>query len=235
MQLLIDAGISGNKAETRLAGHGHSIRDIDAILITHDHRDHAGCMGIYNRKFGLPVHITNKTLETARSHFRVGPIHDTRLYRAGETIELDGLVVETFSTPHDCADGVVFVLDDGVHRLGILTDLGHLFDGLAEIVSSLDAVLLESNYDPEMLTRGFYPESLKRRIRGPEGHISNDEAAQLLDNAASPDLQWACLIHLSEHNNSPRVALETHRQVLASRFPIHVAPRHEASGTLEIR
>jgi phosphoribosyl 1,2-cyclic phosphodiesterase len=142
--------------------------------------------------------------------------------------------VETFPTPHDCADGVVFVLDDGEHRLGILTDLGHLFDGLAEIVTSLDAVLLESNYDPNMLARGFYPESLKQRIRGPEGHISNDEAAQLLLDAASPDLQWACLAHLSEHNNSPRVALETHQRILNNRFPIHIAPRHETTGILEI-
>ena len=234
LQLLIDAGISGNKAETRLAEHGHSIRDIDALLITHDHRDHAGCMGIYNRKFGLPVHVTDKTLNMARSHYRVGPLNDVQLYRTGETIQLDGLVVETFPTPHDCADGVVFVLDDGKHRLGILTDLGHLFDGLAEIVTSLDAVLLESNYDPNMLARGFYPESLKQRIRGPEGHISNDEAAQLLHDAASPDLQWACLAHLSEHNNSPRVALETHQRILNNRFPIHIAPRHETTGILDI-
>jgi phosphoribosyl 1,2-cyclic phosphodiesterase len=234
LQLLIDAGISGNKAETRLAEHGHAIREIDALLITHDHRDHAGCMGIYNRKFGLPVHVTDKTMDMARSHYRVGPMNDIRLYRTGETIQLDGLVVETFPTPHDCADGVVFVLDDGEHRLGILTDLGHLFDGLAEIVTSLDAVLLESNYDPNMLARGFYPESLKRRIRGPEGHISNDEAAQLLHDAASPDLQWACLAHLSEHNNSPRVALETHQRILNNRFPIHIAPRYETTGILEI-
>ena len=234
MRLLIDAGISGSKAETRLAAHGHSIRDIDALLITHDHRDHAGCMGVYNRKFGLPVHVTDKTLNMARSHYRVGPIADIRLYRAGETIQLDGLVVETYPTPHDCADGVVFVLDDGEHRLGVLTDLGHLFDGLARIVTSLDAVLLESNYDPNMLTRGFYPESLKRRIRGPEGHISNDEAAQLLHDAASPHLQWACLAHLSEHNNSPGIALETHQRILNNRFPIHIAPRHETTCTLEI-
>ena len=234
MQLLVDAGISGSKAEGRLAGHGHAIREMDALLITHDHRDHAGCMGIFNRKFGLPVHVTEKTLDTARSHYRVGPIHDVRHYRTGETIQLDGVVVETFPTPHDCADGVVFVLDDGEHRLGILTDLGHLFDGLAEIVASLDAVILESNYDPAMLTRSFYPEWLKQRIRGPQGHISNHESAQLLHDAASSRLQWACLAHLSEHNNSPQQALETHQQILENRFPLYVAPRHETTGMLEI-
>ena len=234
LQLLIDAGISGRKAETRLAGRGHSIRDVDALLVTHDHRDHAGCMGIFNRKFGLPVHVTDKTLFTARSHYRVGPIDDVRPYQAGETLQLEGLTVETIPTPHDCADGVVFVLDDGHHRLGILTDLGHLFDGLAEIVASLDAVLLESNYDPRMLEDGFYPESLKQRIRGPQGHLSNDDAASLLRDAASPRLKWVCLAHLSEHNNSPRQALVTHQRILEDRFPIHVAPRHEATEILEV-
>ena len=119
-------------------------------------------------------------------------------------------------------------------RLGILTDLGHLFDGLAEIVASLDAVLLESNYDPRMLENGFYPESLKQRIRGPQGHLSNDDAASLLRDAASPRLKWVCLAHLSEHNNSPRQALVTHQRILEDRFPIHVAPRHEATEILEV-
>ena len=88
------------------------------------------------------------------------------------------VVVETIPTPHDGADGVVFVVDDGKHRLGILTDLGHVFDGLADVIASLDAVLLESNYDPEMLANCSRPESLKKRIAGPGGHISNFEAAE---------------------------------------------------------
>ena len=88
--------------------------------------------------------------------------------------------METIPTPHDGADGVVFVVDDGHRRLGILTDLGHVFAGLDAVLQSLDAVLLESNYDPEMLADGPYPEWLKDRIRGPGGHISNVEAAELL-------------------------------------------------------
>ena len=115
----------------------------------------------------------------------------------GKRVKFGKVVVETIPTPHDAEDGVVFVVDDGKHRLGILTDLGHVFDGLGDVIASLDAVLLESNYDPEMLANGPYPESLKKRIAGPHGHISNFEAAELLNTAASKRMKWACLGHLS--------------------------------------
>ena len=95
-------------------------------------------------------------------------------------VQFGKVVVETIPTPHDAEDGVVFVVDDGKHRLGILTDLGHVFDGLGDVIASLDAVLLESNYDPDMLANCPRPEWLKERIAGPGGHISNFEAAELL-------------------------------------------------------
>ena len=109
---------------------------------------------------------------------------------------------------------MVFVVDDGKHRLGILTDLGHVFSGLADVIASLDAVLLESNYDPDMLANGPYPDWLKERIAGPAGHISNFEAAELLKTAASKRMKWACLGHLSQDNNTPKLALATHRKIL---------------------
>jgi phosphoribosyl 1,2-cyclic phosphodiesterase len=233
-RLLIDAGISGRQAEMRLAAIGQPIGDIDAVLISHDHKDHGGSMGIFNRKFDLSILVTEKTLAVARSHYSVGSIADTRHFLAGDTIQLGDFQVETVSTPHDCADGLVFVLDDGRHRLGVMTDLGHVFSGLAEVVESLDAVILESNYDSEFLSRGPYPEWLKQRIRGPHGHISNQESARLLKDAAGSQLKWACLAHLSQQNNSPIRALETHQRILDGRFTVHVAPRHEATGLLHI-
>jgi phosphoribosyl 1,2-cyclic phosphodiesterase len=138
------------------------------------------------------------------------------------------------SPPHDAEDGVVFVVDDGKHRLGIMTDLGHVFSGLGEVVASLDAVLLESNYDPEMLANGSYPEWLKERITGPEGHISNFEAAEVLLGSASKRMKWACLGHLSEDNNTPKLALDTHRKILGDRLPLFVASRYEVSAMMEI-
>jgi len=143
--------------------------------------------------------------------------------------------VETISTPHDAEDGVVFVMDDRKHRLGILTDLGHVFNGLGDVIASLDAVLLESNYDPEMLANGSYPDWLKRRIAGPAGHISNLEAADLLLAAASKRMKWACLAHLSQENNTPNLALKTHRRMLGDRLPLRVATRYEASRVMEVR
>ena len=128
-------------------------------------------MGILHRKFALPIHVTLDTYQAA-ARYGLGEIAALCHFRSGQTLRFGKVAVETIPTPHDGADGVAFVVDDGRRRLGILTDLGHVFHGLAEILESLDAVLLESNYDPEMLTRGPYPVWLKERIRGPGGHIS---------------------------------------------------------------
>ena len=179
VKLLFDAGISGIQVQERLAIHGRAAEGVDAVLISHDHIDHSRSMGILHRKFGLPIYATAKTYEAAK-RYAVGEIEDLRHFLPGKRCISARSSVETIPTPHDAEDGVVFVVDDGKHRLGILTDLGHVFDGLADVIASLDAVLLESNYDPDMLANGSYPEWLKERIAGPAGHISNVEAAELL-------------------------------------------------------
>ena len=233
VKLLFDAGISGIQVQDRLAIHGRATEGIDAVLISHDHIDHSRSMGILHRKFGLPVYATAKTYGAAK-RYAVGEIEDMRHFAAGETLRFGKVTVETIPTPHDAEDGVVFVVDDGKHRLGIMTDLGHVFDGLADVIASLDAVLLESNYDPEMLANGSYPEWLKERIAGPAGHISNIEAAELLLASASKRMTWACLGHLSQDNNTPELALETHRKILGDRLTLFVATRYEVSEVMEI-
>lgn len=233
VQLLLDAGISGIQVEERLALHGRDARAVDAVLISHDHADHSRSMGILHRTFGLPIYATAKTYQAA-NRYGLGEIGDLRQFRSGETLHFGRALVETISTPHDAEDGVVFVVDDGKHRLGILTDLGHVFSGLSDVIASLDAVLLESNYDPDMLTTGSYPGWLKKRIAGPGGHISNIEAAEVLRSSASQRMKWACLAHLSEDNNTPKLALETHRRNLGSRLPLFVASRYEATEIMEV-
>ncbi len=233
-RLLVDAGISGKQAELRLAEHGRSIRDVDAVLISHDHSDHARCLGVFQRKFGLGVYVTAKTLQSARSRLALGELGDVRPFVAGERLAFDGLSVETIPTPHDGADGVGFVLDDGRRRLGVLTDLGHPFAGLGEVIASLDAVLLESNYDPAMLAAGPYPAFLKHRVAGLGGHLSNDESAELVKAWASKKLQWLCLAHLSEQNNEPDLALATHRRTVGKHLPIAVASRYRVGDVLEV-
>ncbi|MGD0896389.1 MAG: MBL fold metallo-hydrolase [Thermoguttaceae bacterium] len=232
-RLLFDAGISASEVQERLAIHGRDATAVDAVLISHDHIDHCRSMGILNRTFGLPIYATAKTYKAAK-RFALGEIRDLRYFVAGETVPFGKVTVETISTPHDGVDGVVFVVDDGKHRLGILTDLGHVFNGLGDVIASLDAVLLESNYDPDMLANGSYPDWLKERIAGPGGHISNFEAAELLNTAASKQMKWACLGHLSQDTNTPELALATHRRILGDRLPLFVATRYEASGVMAI-
>ena len=161
-------------------------------------------------------------------------IDEIRTFVPGESLQLGGLTVETIPTPHDSVDSVGFVFDDGRDRLGVLTDLGHVFDDLTEVVHSLDAVLLESNYDPDMLAVGPYPEHLKQRIRGPGGHLSNHEAATLLQAAFQSRLRWACLAHLSEQNNEPQLALDTHRQIIGNGNSVTVASRYSVSPLQEV-
>lgn len=233
VRLLFDAGISGKRARQRLGELGRDICDVDAVVISHDHGDHSRCLGVYQRKFALPVHVTQRTLQAAAARYPLGKLGPVRHFTAGSVLRFDGVSVETVPTPHDGRDGVAFVIDDGRRRLGILTDLGHVFAGLKGVIPSLDAVLIESNYDPGMLASGGYPAFLKRRIRGPGGHLSNLEAARLLA-AAGSRLCWACLAHLSEENNDPQLALRAHRKILGKEFPLRVAGRYAATDVLEV-
>lgn len=234
MRLLFDAGISGKQAQLRLAKHRRDIRDVQAVLISHEHSDHSRSLGIFQRKFDLPIYVTPRTLLQAGTRGSLGKLRQIEHFSAGSSLRFGHVTVETIPTPHDGVDGVAFVVDDGQQRLGILTDLGHIFCGLPELLGSLDALYLESNYDPQMLASGWYPAHLKRRIRGPAGHLSNEEAATLVSVATNGRLRWLCLAHLSQENNTPERALAAHRQLLGDRIPIHIADRYDVSGVLEV-
>ncbi len=234
-KLLFDAGISGKQAATRLAEAGREIREVDAVFISHDHRDHVASLGIFQRKFGLAGVVSSRTLDAASRRCNLGTLGEVEQFTPGQAISLGGVTVETVPTPHDGVDGCGFVIDDGDKRLGILTDLGHVFDGLADVLASLDGLLIESNYDESMLRHGHYPAFLKRRIAGAGGHISNTEAAQLIRAARDGGkLQWACLGHLSQDNNTPDLALATARQIAGEDLPIHLAGRHGVSVEMNL-
>lgn len=233
VSLLIDAGISGKRAKERLAACGRDIARVDALIVSHDHADHVSCAGIFHRKFGMPLYISEKTLRAARASRDQGTLREVRHFRPGDAFRIGALTVETIPTPHDGADGSAFVIDDGAVRLGIFTDLGHVFGALERALSSVDAALLESNYDPAMLEDGSYPAALKKRIRGKGGHLSNLEAAELAA-AHGGRLAWLCLAHLSGENNTPALALRAHREVLGAGFSLHVADRYAAGPVLEL-
>jgi phosphoribosyl 1,2-cyclic phosphodiesterase len=235
VRLLFDAGITGIQAEERLAAHGRDIRSVDAVIISHDHSDHIRHAGVLQRKFGLPVYMTPATLAAAAARCPLGKMKDVRHFRSYDKLRFGDVMVHAIPTPHDGADGSAFVVEAGGRRIGILTDLGHVFKDLVQIVATLDAVFLESNYDPDMLSRGPYPVYLKQRIKGPRGHISNIEAAEVLCRASAGNrLQWACLAHLSEQNNHPDVALRTHREVMADTLTLYVADRYKASDVFTV-
>lgn len=229
-RLLFDAGITGVQAQDRLAMHGRDIHTVDAVIISHDHGDHIRHAGVYQRKFGIPLYVTPATLAAAASRCNLGKLADVRSFRSCDKLKINDALVHAIPTPHDGVDGAAFVIEAGARRLGVMTDLGHVFKDLTHIVSSLDAVFLESNYDPAMLAAGPYPAYLKQRIKGPKGHLSNHEAAELLRRASGAKrLQWACLSHLSEENNHPDVALKTHREVTSGKVVLYVADRYQAT------
>lgn len=232
-RILVDAGISGIQTEQRLAAHGRDLRQVDALLISHDHDDHIRCAGILQRKYGIPLFVTSPTLAAAQRRMRLGSIQCVHHFSSGASIEIGDLLVETIPTDHDCVDGVAFVFDDGLKRLGVLTDLGKPSERLQEALVGLDGVLLESNYDPEMLAQGPYPPGLKRRVAGDQGHISNPEAAELLKGCADR-LEWACLAHLSGTNNTPELALATVRAAVGADLPLAVASRCAVGTALEL-
>src|SRR3989304_3101333 len=195
VRLLFDAGISGALAERRMTVHDRDIRDVDALIISHDHIDHVRCAGIYQRKFGLPIYITRRTLTATWCN--LGKLSDVRYFQSGDSLSFGHVIVHTLRTPHDAADGVVFVVECEGKRLGILTDLGHPFRELQDLLEQVDAAYLECNYDPEMLETGTYPMELKARIRGAGGHLSNDESASLLRTCGRHRPKWIAVAHLS--------------------------------------
>lgn len=228
VQLLFDAGLSGSLTVERLQDAGIDIATIQGIIISHDHSDHIKGVGVLHRRYGIPVWMTRGTYVRATDKKRIGRIGDPNLFHAEDTLSFGKVSVETLATTHDAADGVCFVVDNGKFRLGIMTDLGCRFLGLREAVAGLDGILLESNYDPDMLKNGRYPEELQQRIRSDQGHLSNEEAAELLHKAGKK-LRWACLGHLSEENNEPALALQTHRTILGRSLPLLTASRYECT------
>ncbi len=239
-RLLVDAGISLRQATLRLESQGRDISTVQGILLTHDHSDHCKYVADFSRRLNVPVHLTRKTLNAVAAKARKGrgnkgKIENCVCFKAGESQTIGEIKVDSVPTPHDAADGVAFVLENNGHRVGILTDLGHAFDGLRDVLRSLDAVVIESNYDEQLLQSSPYPEFLKQRIRGRGGHLSNQDSARLVHQSATSKLQWICLCHLSEENNCPDSAIRAHQNWLGEDFPIYVANRDRVSDVLEVR
>ncbi|MCG3138887.1 MAG: putative metallo-hydrolase YycJ [Phycisphaerae bacterium] len=233
-KLLFDAGVSARLVRERLKVHNRQLLQANGIFVSHEHSDHIRSAGVFHRIFKAPLYMTHGT--SRNNCCALGAVQDLRLFSAGSSLEVGEIVVHTLPTPHDGTEGVGFVVEYKKRRLGILTDLGYSFAELRQLMTTLDAVYLESNYDEEMLEEGPYPEDLKRRIRGTTGHLSNEEAARLVQETRqrSNRLQWVAIAHLSEQNNDPRIALATHQRINGRHFPYRLASREEVSPMMEI-
>ncbi|MFH1090534.1 MAG: MBL fold metallo-hydrolase [Pseudomonadota bacterium] len=203
--VLVDAGLPGRELKRRMALAGLNTAGLKAVIVTHEHRDHINGVGILARMMKLPVYINQETL--SKSAPMLGRI-EPRFFQTGRRFEVGGLFIHPFSTSHDAADSVGLTFERDGRRLGVATDLGTATKMVRHRLAGCQALILEFNHDLKMLLEGPYPWVLKTRIRSRQGHLSNDDAAELLTCLAHRDLAGVVLAHLSETNNHPELALE---------------------------
>lgn len=235
--ILIDAGISARRIVKSLAENGISMAQIKAVLVTHDHSDHVKGLPVLANKYRLPVLATAECLHAITNHYLSKEINADLLQaiRPKQKIILAGLEINAFKVSHDGSGNVGYHLRNNQTSLTLATDLGFLDEEAIFYLKKASAIILESNYDDEMLENGSYPYYLKQRIKSPTGHLSNADAAGFLRNHFHQGIKNVFLCHLSQHNNNPELAHFSAMEALngnGHKLPelIHVLPRAEASS-----
>ena len=203
-QVLVDAGLPGKQIEERLRSIDVDIGSLQGIVVSHEHSDHVQGVGVLARRLGVPVWMTGGTLEGCQNLFR--GTERVRVFGSDEAFSIGDLVFHPFALSHDAADPVGFVVSAGDSRLGIATDMGVVTQLVYQRLRGADLVVMEANYDWNMLMDGPYPWDLKLRISGNRGHLANGRAAETLCRLAEEGLGQAVLAHLSEKNNRPDLA-----------------------------
>lgn len=203
-RILIDAGLGPRELAERLQSAGVDPASIDAAFLSHEHNDHARGAGSFSRKWGVRLCGTRGTY--AAAGLGAEEIAGYDVLEPGVSRRVGGLTVLGLTVPHDAASPMAFVVSCGGASLGHATDLGHVGRGLVEGFRACGAVLIESNYDPDMLREGPYPWSLKERILSPHGHLSNGDVARFLVQCLGESCRRVVLAHLSQKNNHPEVA-----------------------------
>lgn len=199
-RVLLDDGFNGRQLRLRLARAGLTIDDIDALVLTHEHGDHVGGVGMLLKQRRLPLYCSAGTAQ-AMAH-----TDDFIEVRGGEAVVIGALQLTPFAVAHDAAQPLQYVFGDGQRRLGVLTDVGAPGSGVIDALGGVDALLLECNHDVAMLRAGGYPAFLRERILGDRGHLSNAQAAALLAAIDRSRLGLVAAAHLSRRNNAPRLA-----------------------------
>jgi phosphoribosyl 1,2-cyclic phosphodiesterase len=220
--VLVDVGVSSLQIHRRLEAFGWSPERLAAILISHEHSDHVCGLEVLLKRHRLPVWATAGSWSglSARSS-------DGGEIRSGSELRIGALRITPVATSHDAREPVAFVIDDGERRLGFCTDTGTFTGLLEQRLAGCDVLLLEANHDKDMLRNGPYPWPLKQRIASRVGHLANHQSGDALDRLCAPRLRAVVGLHLSEENNSPRLAVDSLRHAVGGTRRVEVVSRWE--------
>ena len=199
----------GKKISTALNELDTSLEEIDAILVTHEHIDHVQSLGMLSQKYDIPVFVNYETLEAMPKQKQKIAIKNQNLFTIGKEFKIGDLSINSFSIPHDAANPCGFNIFNNSKKITIATDLGHIHSELLENMKNSEFILLESNYEPELLQYAKYPYILKQRIAGPSGHLPNETAGKTIGYLSKHGLKEVLLGHLSKESNMPEIAYQT--------------------------
>ena len=235
-KILIDAGVSCKKIENALKNEFDlSPTDIDAIFVTHEHTDHTKGLGLLSSKYNIPVYATSGTWN-ALEDSKISE-ENKNIIKLNKSFEFKDLKIYAFDTPHDAAEPCGFNIYQGKSKISIATDIGFVDETLFNNLKDSSFIMLEANYEPNILKVSSYPFLLKRRIAGNTGHLSNVDAGQTISKLINFGLKDALLIHLSKENNFPDIAYQTVYENLDKNikdFNLHIAPRNNPSKIFKI-
>jgi phosphoribosyl 1,2-cyclic phosphodiesterase len=231
-RILLDCGFGLRETEARLADLGVDADSIAAVVVTHEHGDHVGGVARFAARYPVEVWTSPGTWKGAGSPDAVR----LRLFAGhGSGFRIGALTLRPIPVPHDAREPCQFVIEGEGRRLGVLTDAGTVTPRMCEALKDCDALMLEANHDPRMLREGPYPASLQRRVGGPFGHLSNDQAAALLDAVHHRGLGRLVISHVSEKNNRPALALAAVRGVASDlQADVLVAEQDQPTGWLDV-
>ena len=242
--ILVDAGISNKRIQQGLGEIGIKGEEVDAVVITHEHSDHIRGLGVLARRYEIPIYATKETLEEIAATPSLGQFPEGLFHPVRPDVDfaVGDMELRPFTIYHDAANPVAYRVRHGRQSVAVATDIGHYDASIIDHLQGLDAVLLESNHDVNMLETGPYPYYLKRRILGDYGHLSNENAGRLLNYILHDNLKQILLGHLSKENNYEALAYETVRLEIdqgdcpyrASDFPIAVAGRDRMSEIINL-
>jgi phosphoribosyl 1,2-cyclic phosphodiesterase len=238
--VLVDVGISKKRIEEGLQRFDVSPKEVDGILITHEHSDHIQGLGVFTRKYAVPVYGTKETLRGILQCGKCGAL-DSDLFHeinADVPFTIKDMTINPFRISHDALNPVAYRIASEGREVAVATDMGTYDDYTISNLTGLDALLLEANHDVHMLEVGGYPYQLKRRILGNRGHLSNETSGKLLDRLLHNNLKKIFLGHLSKENNYDALAFETVRSEItlsdspykADDFDIEIAKRDTTSS-----